>query len=339
MSIINVSNLSKVYRVYEKKEGFINSLRDFFNRKYFHKEAVKNLNFSIKEGEIVGFLGENGAGKTTTLKMLSGVLHPTQGEVQVLGYTPIERKKAFLRSIAFVMGNRQQLFWDLPAKDSFNYQKEIYNIPYKTFKNNLEILVELLDVQKLIDVPIRKLSLGERMKMEIINNFIYDPKIIFLDEPTIGLDLFTQKKIRQFIVNYNKEKKATILLTSHYMDDIEATCKRVILLKEGEKIYDSGINELVERYSNDKIIELTFESKPELQKIANIGKIISDEGLKVKIMISRDKSNTAIYEIMSQITDLVDISFSSIPFKQLIENLMGNNEPESFLYNLNRSRD
>lgn len=322
MEAITVLNLSKKYCVYEKSEGFKNSLKDFFHRKYYFKEAVKNLSFKIDEGEIIGFLGENGAGKTTTLKMLSGVLHPSEGDIKILGFTPVERKKQFLKSIAFSMGNRQQLLWDLPARESFNYQREIYEIPGEIYRRNLDLLVGLLGVETLIDIQIRKLSMGERMKMELINNFLYDPRVIFLDEPTIGLDLITQKKIRQFLVDYNKEKKSTIILTSHYMDDIEATCNRVILLKEGQKMHDSTMQELLSTYACNKVIELTFEGRPDTKEVERFGKVISDEGLKIKILAPKEESNTVISNILNAFGNLTDISFSSIPFEQLIENLM-----------------
>jgi ABC-2 type transport system ATP-binding protein len=248
--IIKVNNLSKVYKIHEKKEGIRNSIQDFFHRRYIYNESVKKLSFTIKRGEIVGLLGENGAGKTTTLKMLAGILYPTSGTVDVLGHTPINRNKDYLKKICFVMGNKGNINWDLPSIDTFRYQRLIYNVPQNEFKRNLDMLTSLLNVQHLLSIPLRRLSLGERMKMELINNFLYSPDLIFLDEPTIGLDLHSQVVIRKFIKTYANERNATIIITSHYMDDIEETCDRVIMLQKGNKIYDGDISNL----KNDNLL-------------------------------------------------------------------------------------
>ena len=207
-------------------------------------KAVDHISFAINKGEIVGLLGENGAGKTTTLKMLAGILYPTSGTVRIEGYIPYQRKKAFLKKISFVMGNKNNINWDLPAIDSFRYQQLIYDVPEKEYQNNLKRLTESLNITHLLKVPVRRLSLGERMKMELVNNFLYSPEVVFLDEPTIGLDLNSQMTIRKFIKAYRDEKKATIIITSHYMDDIEETCDRLILLDHGHKIFDGSIGEL-----------------------------------------------------------------------------------------------
>lgn len=242
--IITVNNLSKTYKVHEKTEGLKNSMKNFFHRKYIYKQAVSDVSFSVPKGQIIGLLGENGAGKTTLLKMLTGILFPSDGTVQVAGYNPTDRKKDFLKKICFVMGNRSEINWDLPAIDTFKYQQLIYEVSENEYNKNLEILSELLDVTKLLNTQLRRLSLGERMKMELINNFLYSPEIVFLDEPTIGLDLDSQLSIRDFIRNYRKEKQTTIIITSHYMDDIEETCDRVILLNKGKIIFDDDINEI-----------------------------------------------------------------------------------------------
>lgn len=242
--IIKVNNLTKVYKIHEKKEGIKNSIKDLFSRDYIYKESVKDLNFNIARGEVVGLLGKNGAGKTTTLKMLTGILYPTSGSVEVLGYTPTKRDKDYMKKICFVMGNKRDINWDLPSIDSFKYQRLVYDIPNVDFNRNLDMMAELLEVKHLLLVPLRKLSLGERMKMELINSFLYSPELIFLDEPTIGLDLSSQVAIRKFINAYAKENNATIIITSHYMDDIEETCNRIIFLREGNKIYDGNIDEL-----------------------------------------------------------------------------------------------
>lgn len=244
--IICVENVRKEYKIHEKQEGLGKGIADFFHRKYICRAAVKDVSFSIDRGQIVGLLGENGAGKTTLLKMLTGILFPTEGKVTVLGFTPTDRKKAFLKSISFVMGNRSEINWDLPAVDSFRYQQLVYEVPQKRFRENLERMAGLLDVGHLLNVPIRRLSLGERMKMELIGSFLYSPQLVFLDEPTLGLDLKSQIAIREFLKTYRRERNTTILMTSHYMDDIEETCDRVILLHRGEKIHDGSIRELKE---------------------------------------------------------------------------------------------
>lgn len=242
--IICAKNVKKEFKIHEKPEGIRNGVADFFHRKYIYKSAVKGVSFSIDRGQILGLLGENGAGKTTMLKLLTGILFPTEGSVTVCGFTPTDRKKEFLKSISFVMGNKSEINWDLPAIDTFRYQQLVYEVPENAFQANLGMMSSLLDVRHLLKVPIRRLSLGERMKMELINSFLYAPQIVFLDEPTLGLDLKSQMAIREFLRAYRRESNATILITSHYMDDIEETCDRVILLGRGEKIFDGGIDEL-----------------------------------------------------------------------------------------------
>lgn len=244
MSMIKVENLSKTYRIHEKPAGFKNTVKDLFVRKYIDKKAVDNISFSVNKGEIVGLLGENGAGKTTMLKMLTGILYPTGGSVTVDGFTPTQRKKAFLKKICFVMGNKSDINWDLPAVDTFHYQQLVYDVPDNVYRKNVAILSELLDAKHLLNTQLRRLSLGERMKMELINSFLYSPDVVFLDEPTIGLDLKSQIAIREFLKRYREERNTTIIITSHYMDDIEETCDRVILLNHGQKAFDGGIAEI-----------------------------------------------------------------------------------------------
>jgi ABC-2 type transport system ATP-binding protein len=244
MNIIDVQNISKTYRIHEKAVGFRNTVKDLFNRKYTEKKAVDTVTFSLQKGEIVGLLGKNGAGKTTMLKMLSGILYPTTGSVFVGGFVPTERKKAFLKKICFVMGNKNDINWDLPAIDTFRYQQLVYDIPNQEYNENMASLSELLEVKHLLNIQIRKLSLGERMKMELINNFLYSPDIVFLDEPTIGLDLSSQIAIRSFLKAYCGDRGITIIITSHYMDDIEEICNRVILLNNGQKTFDGSISEI-----------------------------------------------------------------------------------------------
>src|SRR3989338_8982134 len=228
--VITLSHLKKYYRVHEKEAGFMGSIRSLFVRKYQTVRAVDDLSFEIAEGELVGFIGPNGAGKTTTLKVLSGLLYPTSGFVSSLGYTPWDRKPAYQKQFSLVMGQKNQLWWDLPAIESFILNKEIYEVPAEKYKKTLDELVDLLEVRDILKIQVRKLSLGQRMKMELIAALIHSPKILFLDEPTIGLDVVMQKKMRDFIKEYNRRFKATIILTSHYMDDVKELCERVIII-------------------------------------------------------------------------------------------------------------
>ena len=249
MPIIDVKNLSKTFKIYKKEPGLKGTLRSFFKRKYEYSPAVKQVSLKIEEGELVGFIGPNGAGKTTTLKMLSGLLYPTRGDLSVLGYTPFDRKPEFLKQISLVMGQKNQLWWDLPAMDTFLLKKEIYEVSDADFKDRVEELSELLDVKKLLHIQVRKLSLGQRMKCELMAALIHRPKILFLDEPTIGLDVVVQHRLRNFIKEYNTKHKATILLTSHYMRDVKHLCDRVIVINFGSIIYDGKLDDLIEKYT------------------------------------------------------------------------------------------
>lgn len=252
--MISVSNLTKTYKTPQKSE---NILKNFFARSYKEYTAVNNISFEIGENELVGFIGPNGAGKTTTLKMLSGILYPTSGSVEVLGYTPFDKKYAFLKQIGFVMGQKNQLLWDLPATDSFLVNKEIYEISDKTYKKTLNELIELLDCKDFIDQPVKTLSLGQRMRVEFIAALLHKPKVLFLDEPTIGLDIFAQSTIRTFIKQYQEMYKSSIMLTSHYMQDVQFLAKRVILIDRGNILFDDTLEKLIATYSQEKIITIT----------------------------------------------------------------------------------
>lgn len=270
MSIISVKNLSKNFESYKKTPGLAGAFKALFSREKIFKKAVDDVSFEIGEGELVGFLGPNGAGKTTTLKMLAGILYPTSGEAQILGFTPWERKNEYKKQFAFVMGQKSQLWWDLPAMETFILNKEIYEIDEKDFKRTLDELIELLGIGDIIKIPVRNLSLGQRMKCEIVASLIHSPKALFLDEPTIGLDVIAQKKMRDFIKHYNSACKTTIILTSHYMEDIVALCKRVIIIDNGKIIYDGQIASLIEKYAPYKVLKVSFEKpvrKKDLEKI------------------------------------------------------------------------
>ncbi len=273
MATIEVKGLSKTYEYYKKQAGLWNSVKSLFSREKLFTQAVKDVNFSIEEGEFVGFLGPNGAGKTTTLKMLSGILYPTSGVASVLGHTPWKRQKEFQKQFALVMGQKNQLWWDLPAMESFILNKEIYEVPDDQFKKTLDELTELLDIKHIVDVQVRKLSLGERMKCELVAALLHSPKVLFLDEPTIGLDVVSQNNIREFLKKYNKEKKITIVLTSHYMEDVEELCERVIIINHGELIYDGKLAKLIDGYIDHKILEVTFTEEVAEDRFKEFGTI------------------------------------------------------------------
>ena len=287
-SLIEVKNLKKQFRVPLKKDGFTASLISLFNRTYKEVKAVDDISFSIEQGEMVGFLGPNGAGKTTTLKMLSGILHQSEGEISVLGFRPQDRKTDFQKQISLVMGQKSQLWWDLPATDSFLLQKDIYKVPTPQYNEILSELVELLDVKEILSTQVRKLSLGQRMKCELIMSLLYQPKVLFLDEPTIGLDIVVQKKLRSFFKEYNKRFQTTIILTSHYMDDVKEICNRVVMIDHGHKIYDGAISALISEYAKDKYLRVDFEKTVKKSELEKIGSILEFDGLKATIVVPRE---------------------------------------------------
>lgn len=266
-------------------------MKSLFHREYYDAKAVDDISFEIDEGELVGFIGPNGAGKTTTLKCLTGLLYPTGGKVSVLGYTPFERKHDYLKQISLVMGQKNQLWWDLPAIDSFNLNKEIYEIPDEKYKKTIQELSELLEVQEILQVQVRKLSLGQRMKCELIAALIHNPKILFLDEPTIGLDVIMQQKLRDFVKAYNENYQSTIILTSHYMKDVEELCKRVIIIDHGKILYDGKLSNIVKKYAKNKSITAIFEKPVALEQLKKLGQVLFFEPTKVIISVERNKSN------------------------------------------------
>lgn len=286
---IVVKNLSKSYVITKKEPGVLGSVKHLVSRKSFSTTAVDKISFSIEPGELVGFLGPNGAGKTTTLKMLSGILYPTSGQASVLGYTPWERKKQYQQQFSIVLGQKNQLWWDLPSMNSFLLNKEIYRVPEKQFNTTLDELTELLEVKDVLNIPVRKLSLGQRMKCEVIAALLHSPKVLFLDEPTIGLDVVSQLKMRDFIKDYNQRAETTILLTSHYMEDVEALCKRVIIIHHGQLIYDGPLQQLVENYADHKELKVTFLSPVPESKLKGMGRIIEYDPRRVVLTVSKKK--------------------------------------------------
>ncbi len=296
--VVSVSNLRKVYRVHRKAPGFSASVRSLFKRTYDDVPAVDGISFTVEEGELVGFIGPNGAGKTTTLKCLSGLLYPTSGSVNVLGFVPFERRPDFLKRIALVMGQKNQLWWDLPAQESFLLNKAIYDIGDGDYTRHLGELVELLEAGDSLSVPVRKLSLGQRMKMELIAALIHRPEIVFLDEPTIGLDVVMQKKMRDFIASYNTLHKATILLTSHYMEDVRQLAKRVIIIDRGNIMYDGKLDQLVKRFAKHKLLSVLLDEYVAPDKLKTIGELVSYEYPKAVIRVKRTASNVAAAELL-----------------------------------------
>jgi ABC-2 type transport system ATP-binding protein len=253
--MIEVENLTRVFRTYKKQPGFWGGVKGLFHREFEETRAADNVSFSIREGELVGFLGPNGAGKTTTLKMLSGLIYPTSGQARVAGFDPTKRENEYRRLFALVLGQKNQLWWDLPAIESFYLLRAIYGLEQKAFKATLDELVTLLGVEPKLNVMVRELSLGERMKMELIAALLHRPRVLFLDEPTIGLDVVSQKAVREFLLDYNRRYKTTILLTSHYMADISSLCERVIVIDHGKKIYDGGLDRIAGAGARQRIIK------------------------------------------------------------------------------------
>jgi len=288
VSQIWAENLSKFYPVALKEPGFWGTARHFFKRQYRQVEAVKAISFQIEPGEVVGFLGPNGAGKTTTLKLLSGLIYPSAGRVEVAGHQPFRREYAFLRKITLVMGNKQQLIWDLPAADSFRVNAAVYEIPEAEFKKRVAELSEMLSLEGKLNQPVRKLSLGERMKAELLAALLHRPQVLFLDEPTLGLDVNAQAAVREFLLEYNRRYRATILLTSHYMADITALCERVLMIHQGQLIYDGGLEGLLERFAPYREIRLRLGQPVARARLEQFGEVRAWEGLEARLLVRRE---------------------------------------------------
>lgn len=320
MPTIIVSHLSKYYQVHQKEPGLGGSIRSLFHRKYYDVKAVNDVSFEIDEGELVGFIGPNGAGKTTTLKTLSGLLYPTKGEVSVLGYTPWKRQPEFQKQFALVMGQKNQLWWDLPAIESFILNKEIYEVPGAQYKETLEELSELLEVKDLLKVQVRKLSLGERMKMELIAALIHSPRVLFLDEPTIGLDVVAQKKMRDFIKIYNMKYKATIILTSHYMDDVKELCKRIVIIDKGKVLFDGLLDEIIKKFADHKILSVVLEkelSRRQLEHLEVLGGVKEYNYPKLILQVPREHSNKVASKLL-QSYPVADLNIEESQIEDII---------------------
>ncbi len=317
---IIVDHLVKNFEVIQKEPGLTGAIKSIFSPKKKLVHALRGLSFTIQPGELVGFIGPNGAGKTTTLKILSGLLYPTSGFVEVLEHDPWDRKSEFLRSISLVMGQKNQLWWDLPAIETFELNRAIYELPTKEYNDNLKELVDLLELGKLINTPVRKLSLGQRMRMELVAALIHKPKILFLDEPTIGLDLIAQQKIRDFIYEYNKKNNATILLTSRSMDDLVDLARRVIVIDEGRILYDGSLEDLVTKFAKEKIIKATLSNDEGISGLEKIGKVKKIAFPQVVLSVPRSTVSVAAAELLQNFP-VADMTIEEVPIEEIIRKM------------------
>ncbi len=319
MSAIETQGLTKVYRTYKKAPGLWGAVKGLGRRDYEDVRAVDGVTFSIEEGEFVGFLGPNGAGKTTVLKMLSGLLNPTEGTAKVLGFVPWERKDAMKRQFSLLMGQKNALWWDLPARESLELNRAIYGIDQKKFRHIVGGLTELLDVKDKLDVMVRELSLGERMKMELIAALLHSPRVLFLDEPTIGLDVTSQKKVREFLRLYNADHRIVTMLTSHYMQDIEELCQRVIIIDSGRIFFDGPLDAIIDRFATHKILDLTFTGTNSFD-FAPFGEILERTPQSVRLKVPRVKVTEACRALLAGCT-VTDISVKELPVEEIIRQL------------------
>jgi len=322
MPAIEVSGLTKAFRTYKKQPGFSGAVRGLFHRQYEQTLAVNEVSFKIEPGELVGFLGPNGAGKTTTLKMLAGLLYPTGGSAKVLGHTPWERHDDYRRQFALVLGQKNQLWWDLPARESLELNAKIYGIPADRFKKSVGELTELLGVQEKLDVNVRELSLGERMKMELIAALLHQPKVLFLDEPTIGLDVVSQKTVREFIRRHNAERKTTIILTSHYMADIQELCERVIIIDHGKIFFDGKLSEIVNRFADAKLVTIQCASAntPPAEKLTGYGEVVDQNSTAIKLKVKRDRVIPVCKALLDELP-VTDIDIQEVPIEDVIRQI------------------
>jgi len=321
MSAIEARDLTKVYRTYRKERGLRGAIKGLVRRRYDETRAADNVSFKIDNGEFVGFLGPNGAGKTTVLKMLSGLLNPTSGEARVLGFVPWERRNEMKRQFSLLMGQKNALWWDLPAQESLELNRAIYGIDRERFNKVVGGLAELLEVEDKMNVMVRELSLGERMKMELISALIHEPRVLFLDEPTIGLDVVSQKRVREFLRVYNQEHRIVTLLTSHYMQDIEELCHRVLVIDHGKIFFDGPLDEIVDRFSDYKILSLTFE-KQLARDFSEFGEVIEQTAASVQLKVGRAKVTETCRRLL-EACDVTDINVQEVPVEEVIRQLFG----------------
>jgi ABC-2 type transport system ATP-binding protein len=317
MAIIELRNLAKSYRVYQKREGLLAAVSGLFRREYREVHAVRGIDLEVGQGEFVAFLGPNGAGKTTTLKLLSGVINPTSGEATVMGHVPWQRDNAYRRRFALVMGQKNQLWWDLPAQESYRLHQQIYCIEPTAYQRTLDELTTLLDVGSLLKQPVRELSLGERMKMELIAAMLHSPDVLFLDEPTIGLDVVAQHNIQQFLKYYQQQRRITILLTSHYMKDVAALCKRVVIIAQGRIRYDGSLSGIIDRFSSQKVVTLQLAEDARSDGFERYGQVLEIRPPKVRLRVERSEVAAALAAILAQHT-IEDVAVEDPPLEEVI---------------------
>jgi ABC-2 type transport system ATP-binding protein len=319
---IQVNHLVKTYQVPVREAGLRSALRSFVQRQYDTVEAVRDINFTIEPGEIVGFIGPNGAGKTTTLKMMAGLLHPTSGEVRVAGYTPWERRADFLCTISMVLGNKSQLIWDIPALDTYRVLGEIYHLTPAQYQQQLDELVELLDMRELLTKPVRNLSLGERMKCELVAGLLHCPQVIFLDEPTLGLDISMQSRLRRFVLDYNRRHGATVILTSHYMADVTALCPRVILIHHGQLLYDGGLTDLAARLAPFKLIRVGLSADRGWSEAAlPLGvEVLQREDDHLELRVARSEAPAIMAQLLNTLP-VIDLVVEDPPIEAVIDQI------------------
>src|SRR5438067_7653455 len=326
MATIEARDLTKVYRTYRKESGLRGAVKGLFYRRYDETRAADRVTFQIDEGEFVGFLGPNGAGKTTVLKMLSGLLNPTSGDARVLGFVPWERRNEMKRQFSLLMGQKNALWWDLPAQESLELNRAIYGIDRNRFEKVVDGLSELLEVRDKMNVMVRELSLGERMKMELIAALIHEPRVLFLEEPTIGLDVVSQKRVREFLRIYNEEHRIVTLLTSHYMQDIEALCNRVLVIDHGKIFLDGSLTRIVDRFSGHKILSLTFE-KAATRDLSAFGEVTEQTPVSVQLKVPRAKVTETCRQLL-EACDVSDINVQEVPVEEVIRQLFGETHEE-----------
>jgi ABC-2 type transport system ATP-binding protein len=321
MSAIEARDLTKVYRTYRKERGLRGSIKGLIKRRYDETRAVDQVSFKIEEGEFVGFLGPNGAGKTTVLKMLSGLLNPTSGDARVLGFVPWERRNEMKRQFSLLMGQKNALWWDLPAQESLELNRAIYGIDRDRFNQVVGGLSELLEVQDKMNVMVRELSLGERMKMELISALIHQPRVLFLDEPTIGLDVVSQKRVRDFLRVYNEQHHIVTLLTSHYMQDIEELCDRVLIIDHGKIFFDGPLSQIIDRFSGYKIVGLTFADQA-TRDFSQFGEVVEQTPVSVQLKVPRAKVTETSRQLLDA-CNVTDINVQELPVEDVIRQLFG----------------
>jgi ABC-2 type transport system ATP-binding protein len=328
MAVIEIRNLRKSYRVYQKQEGLRAAFTGLFKRKHRDVHAVRGIDLDVEQGEFVAFLGPNGAGKTTTLKLLSGVINPTSGEARVMGHVPWRRENAYRRRFALVMGQKNQLWWDLPAAESFRLHQQIYAIDRQSFQRTHDELVDLLDVRHLLNQPVRELSLGERMKMELTAALLHSPDVLFLDEPTIGLDVIAQHNIQKFLKHYQAARRITILLTSHYMKDVAALCKRVVIINHGRIMYNGSLSGIIDKFSSHKVLSLQFANGRMPSDLSRYGNVVELQEPRVRLRVERNVITDVLSAVLAD-HPIEDVSVEDPPLEEVIAQVFAQSADES----------